>query len=66
MTQTDQLEAVEQRAFDARLTMQEVCERAGVAQSTWSRAKARGSIRVKTLRRIEAAVASAESENAAP
>lgn len=45
--------AVERRAAALRLTMGELCALAGIPQSTWSRAKARGSIRVTTIRRLE-------------
>lgn len=56
MTHADQIKAVEDRAFAARLTMQDVLRIATVAPSTWSRAKARGTIRAKTLKKVEEAL----------
>jgi hypothetical protein len=53
--------AVEKRAAAARLTMGELCSMAGVAASTWSRAKARGKVRVSTVRRLEEKLAVAEA-----
>lgn len=57
MTQADQIKAAEERAFAARLTMSDVLRIANIAPSTWSRAKARGTIRAKTLKRVEDALA---------
>lgn len=57
MTHADQIKAVEDRTFAARLTMQDVLRIAAVAPSTWSRAKSRGTIRAKTLKRVEDALA---------
>lgn len=51
--------ALETRAAKARRTMGEICRSAGVAHSTWSRAKVRGTIRSTTLDAIESAVARA-------
>lgn len=48
-----QVATVERRAADLRLTMGEVCEKAEVAHSTWSRAKSRGTITIPTIRQIE-------------
>jgi hypothetical protein len=56
------MEAVEQRAFAARITISDLCERARVHQSVWSRAKKRQTIRVKVLDRIEAALTSVEQD----
>jgi hypothetical protein len=53
MTQSEQMQAVEKRAHDARLTMGDLLKMAGVAHSTWSRAKARGYIRARTIKRVE-------------
>ncbi len=66
MTPSDQIKAAEDRAFAARLTMGEVCQIARVAPSTWSRAKARGTIRAKTLQRIEEALDYCEAKAAKP
>lgn len=65
MTENNVFDAIESRAFAARLTMQELCQRAEIHQSVWSRAKARGSIRVKVLRRIEEQLDMIEREAAA-
>lgn len=46
--------------------MGEVCQIARVAPSTWSRAKARGTIRAKTLQRIEEALDYCEAKAAKP
>lgn len=46
-------QAVEKRAAALRMTMGQVCEKADVAHSTWSRAKARGRIRATTLKAVE-------------
>lgn len=56
MTHAEQIKAVEDRAFAARLTMSDVLAIARIAPSTWSRAKARGTIRAKTLQRAEEAL----------
>lgn len=48
--------AIERRADKALKTMTEVCGEAGVTLNTWSRAKARGTIAVKTIREINAAL----------
>lgn len=50
------MKSVEDRAFAARLTMKDVLRIARVAESTWSRAKSRGTIRAKTLGRVEEAL----------
>lgn len=50
------MKAVENRAFAARLTMGDLCKIAGVSHSTWSRAKTRGTIRARTLQKIEEAL----------
>lgn len=65
MTPSEQISAVEKRAFDARLTMQDVLRIAKVAPSTWSRAKSRGTIRAKTLAKVEDALAWYERQRAA-
>jgi hypothetical protein len=59
-TPAEQMKAVEDRTFAARLTMKEVLRLANVAESTWSRAKSRGTIRAKTLGRVEEAIAQYE------
>lgn len=56
-----QAESVEKRAARALKTMGEICEDAGVAHSTWSRAKERGTISVTTLRRLNVALERAEA-----
>lgn len=55
-TPAEQIKAVEDRTFAARLTMKDVLRIARVAESTWSRAKSRGTIRAKTLGRVEDAL----------
>lgn len=65
MTQSEQMKAVEDRAFAARLSMAEVCKIAEIPHSTWSRAKTRGSIRAKTLRKVEDALAWIEKQEGA-
>ncbi|APZ81800.1 hypothetical protein vBEliSR6L_35 [Erythrobacter phage vB_EliS_R6L] len=55
-TPAEQMKAVEDRVFAARLTMKDVLRIANVAESTWSRAKSRGTIRAKTLGRVEDAI----------
>lgn len=59
-TPSEQMKAVEDRVFAARLTMQDVLRIARVAHSTWSRAKSRGTIRAKTLARVEDAISYVE------
>jgi hypothetical protein len=56
------MNAVEQRAFDARLTMTELCGLARIAPSTWSRARSRGTIRPRTLKAMEDALAAHEAK----
>ena len=59
------IEAVERRAFAARYTMAEVCDRAGIHQSTWSRCKLRQAISVVVLRKIEFTLGEMEAERVA-
>lgn len=65
MTETTLFERVEQRAFDLRMNMGEVCAAANVAHSTWSRAKSRGFIRPRTLARLESVLESFEAQRQA-
>lgn len=62
MTHQEQMKAVEDRVFALRLTMTDALQIAKVANSTWSRAKARGYIRARTLGRVEDAVAYLERQ----
>lgn len=59
------IEAAEARAFELRLTMAEVCQAAAIDPAVWSRAKTRGTVRVSTLRRVEAALDAFERTRAA-
>jgi len=61
MDMKDDIFAVEQRAFRARLTVKELCERAKVFPSVWSRAKSRGRVSIDTLRKMETALLEAET-----
>ncbi len=65
MTKTEQMQAVEDRAFAARRTMQQVCDRASVYPSVWSRAKSRGVVSVDVMVRMERALALIEAEREA-
>ena len=56
-------EAVEKRAFDARKTMAEDCNDAGISPQVWSRAKNRKAISVVTLRNVEGALDRIEGSN---
>lgn len=56
MNHSDQMKAVEDRAFALRLSMSEALKLAKIAPSTWSRAKKRGLIRASTIKRIEDAL----------
>ena len=47
---------IERRAFDARMTVAELCAKAGVSPQAWSRAKSRKRVSVVTIRRMEAAL----------
>lgn len=62
MTAAEQMKKVEDRVFALRLTMTDALKIAKVANSTWSRAKARGYIRARTLGRVEEAVAYLERQ----
>lgn len=62
MNHADQMKAVEDRVFALRLTMTDALKIAKVAHSTWSRAKARGYIRARTLGRVEDAVSYLERQ----
>lgn len=57
-----QIASIEKRANEARKTMGEVCELAGIAQSTWSRAKARGTITTRKIGAIESALDTLENK----
>lgn len=59
-----EIRAIEQRAFACRMTMSDVLKIAKVAPSTWSRAKARGTIRARTLSRVEEAMTWLEGKRA--
>jgi hypothetical protein len=65
MNQAEAIAAVEVRAFQARLTIAELCAEAGVHHSVWSRAKTRGTIRVKLLARMESTLEQIERGRAA-
>lgn len=65
MDTKEAIQAAERRAFIARRTMSEVCDRAGINLSVWSRAKGRGTISAATLRKVEEALSSIESDNLA-
>jgi hypothetical protein len=62
---TDAIRAIEQRAFEARATEGDVCSRAGILQSVWSRAKSKGRVSVATLRLMEDALTAIEAERTA-
>lgn len=64
MIQPDHMQRVEDRAFAARKTMRQVCDKAGVYPSVWSRAKARGTISVDVMIRMEKALDQIEGETA--
>jgi len=55
-----EIDAIERRADNARLTMRELCELAGILQPTWSRAKSKGRVSVSTIRRLEEQLAKVE------
>src|SRR3546814_18329859 len=57
-----EIAAVERRAAALRLTMAELCALAGMQQSTWSRARQRGTVREKVVRRLEAALVASEAK----
>jgi hypothetical protein len=61
MSQKQAIKAVESRAFAVRMTVTELCAAAGVPQPSWSRAKRRGTISVKTLRAMEETLAEIEA-----
>lgn len=54
--------AVERRAAAVRLSMAELCALAGMQQSTWSRARQRGTVREKVVRRLEAVLVQREAQ----
>jgi hypothetical protein len=56
MKHSDQMQAVEDRAFALRLSTTDALNLARVSPSTWSRAKKRGFIRASTIRRVEEAL----------
>lgn len=64
MIQLDHMQRVEDRAFAARRTMRQVCDKAGVYPSVWSRAKARGTVSVDVMIRMEKALDQIEGEKA--
>lgn len=57
-----EIAVVERRAAAARLTMAELCALAEMQQSTWSRARQRGTVREKVVRRLEAQLAIREAQ----
>lgn len=64
MSPIEAIEAAEKRAFALRMTMGEVCQFAGIAHSTWSRAKKRGFIRAKKIKQVEDALGWLEDKQA--
>lgn len=50
------IEAIEKRAFEARIPMGDVCDRSPVTRAMWSTARTRGSITVVKLAQIEEAL----------
>ena len=64
MTQLDHMLEVERRAFDARKTVAQVCDIAGVYPSVWSRAKSRERVSIDVISRMERALATIEKEKA--
>lgn len=62
MTHLDHMQRVEERAFAARKTVRQVCDKAGVYPSVWSRAKARGTVSVDVMIRMERALDIFEQE----
>jgi transcriptional regulator with XRE-family HTH domain len=60
------MEALRRRAFDARVTLQELCIRAGVAQAAFTRSAQGKQVYVTTLRKIEDAMAQIEAEKSNP
>lgn len=65
MDKTYAIAEIDRRAFEARLTAIELCAAAKVHPVSWSRAKKRNRISVKTLRLMEDALSRIESERAA-
>lgn len=65
MIQQEHMQRVEDRAFAARKTVREVCDMAGVYPSVWSRAKARGTVSVDVMIRMEKALDAIEKEKKA-
>lgn len=53
MLGSKEIASVERRAAKLRMTMGELCEAAGVAASTWSRARQRGRVTIGTVRKLE-------------
>ena len=64
MTQLDHMLEVERRAFDARKTVAQVCDIAGVYASSWSRAKSRERVSIDVITRMERALDKIEREKA--
>ena len=64
MSHKQAIDDVEKRAFGVRLTMQQLCDKAGVYRQTWSRAKSRGAISLDVLIRMEKALDAIEREKA--
>ena len=64
MVHEDELIALEKRAHAARVTMAEVCRRAGKHRQSWSRARRRGRAEYTLIDPLEKAMATIESERA--
>lgn len=60
------ISAIEARAYNARLTMKELCQAAGVHPSSWSRCKQLKRANVKTLRLLENELAKVEAGRVSP
>lgn len=62
MIHQDEIAALESRAHAARITMRDVCKRAGIFPQSWYRARKRGRMEYAPYVRLEAELASIESE----
>lgn len=58
------LDQLEQRALDARVTMSFVCKQAGMFRQSWHRAKKRGRMEMVPFLKLRDAVEAIEAERA--
>lgn len=64
MIHKTELDALERRAHEARISMSDLCKRSGKFPQSWYRAKKRGRAEYKLIDALEATLRAIEAERA--